>query len=110
MRLAEEFIALKNRPTALCIVNDTQAATCVHQLLRAGMKIPEDVSVISLDGLAASEFGMVRLTTVTQPVEEMAFKAVKFMVERLRQGYQGTPRKVIFSGELIERESVMRLQ
>lgn len=109
MRLAEEFIALHNRPSALCIVNDTQAATCVHQLLRAGLKIPEDVSVISLDGLAASEFGMVRLTTITQPVEKMAAQAVKFMMERLRQDNQEAPRKAIYSGELIERESVMRI-
>jgi DNA-binding LacI/PurR family transcriptional regulator len=108
-RLAEEFLALKKRPTALCIVNDTQAATCVHQLLRAGVKVPEDVSVISLDGLAASEFGMVRLTTVTQPVTEMATHAVKFMLERLRGDNRDDPRKAIFSGELVIRESVMHL-
>jgi LacI family transcriptional regulator len=110
MRLAEDFLALKNRPSALCIVNDTQAATCVHQLLRAGLKVPEDVSIISLDGLAASESGMVRLTTVTQPVAEMAAQAVKFMLERLRHDNQDDPRKAIYSGKLVIRESVMRLQ
>ncbi len=109
LSLSEEFLALKKRPSALCIVNDTQAATCVHQLLRAGLKVPEDVSIISLDGLAASEFGMVRLTTVTQPVAEMAAQAVKFMLERLRQDNRDDPRKVIFSGELVVRESVLRL-
>lgn len=108
-RLAEEFMTLKKRPTALCIVNDTQAATCVHQLMRAGLKVPEDVSVISLDGLAASEFGMVRLTTVTQPVTKMAAQAVKFMLERLRENNQDDPRKAIFSGELIVRESVLQI-
>lgn len=107
--LAEEFLALKKRPTALCIVNDTQAATCVHQLLRAGVKIPHDVSVISLDGLAASEFGMVRLTTVTQPIELMAAKAVEFMLDRLRGNNREAPRKAIFCGELIVRESVLKL-
>jgi len=109
VRLAEEFLALQKRPTALCIVNDTQAAACVHQLLRAGVKVPEDVSVISLDGLAASEFGMVKLTTVTQPIAEMATQAVQFMLERLRGDNRDDPRKAIFSGELVIRESVMRL-
>jgi DNA-binding LacI/PurR family transcriptional regulator len=65
--------------------------------------------VISLDGLAASEFGMVRLTTVTQPIELMAAKAVEFMLDRLRRDNQDAPRKAIFSGELIIRESVLRL-
>jgi len=109
MRLAKEFLALSDRPSAMCIVNDTQAATFVHQLMRAGLNVPEDVSVISLDGLEASEYGMVRLTTVTQPVNKMANVAVEFMLDRTRRNNQDTPRKAVYSGELIERESVRRL-
>ncbi len=107
--LAEQFLGLEKRPTGLCIVNDTQAATFVHQLSRAGMSVPDDVSVVSLDGLPAAEYGLVRLTSVSHPFREMAATATEWMKERLHKTYTGEPRKIAYAGEVIERESVRNL-
>lgn len=107
--LAEQFLSLAKRPTGLCIVNDTQAATFVHQLSRAGMRIPDDVSIVSLDGLPAAEYGLVRLTSVSHPFREMAATATEWMGERLQKIYSGEPRLATYAGEVVERESVRRL-
>jgi LacI family transcriptional regulator len=107
--LAEKFLKLKKRPSALCIVNDMQAATFVHKMLRAGVRVPEDVSVISLDDMPAARHGMVALTAVTQPWAEMAGVSVQFLLQRMQKTAPPEPRKVIYAGEIIERESVLRL-
>lgn len=107
--LAEKFLKLKKRPSALCIVNDMQAATFVHKMLRAGVRVPEDVSVVSLDDMPAARHGMVALTAVTQPWPEMAGVSVEFLLQRMQQTAPPEPRKVVYAGEVIERESVLRL-
>lgn len=107
--LAEKFLKLKKRPSALCIVNDMQAATFVNKMLRAGLKIPQDVSIISLDDMPAARHCVVPLTAVTQPWMEMADTAVRFLLERMQQRQPLKPRRIIFSGEIIERESVLSL-
>lgn len=107
--LADNFLKLKNRPGALCIVNDMQAATFVHKLLRAGLRVPQDVSVISLDDMPAARHCVVPLTAVTQPWIEMADTAVQFLLERMQVKEQPPLRKVVFTGEIIERESVLQI-
>jgi LacI family purine nucleotide synthesis repressor len=107
--LAERFLKMKNRPTALCIVNDVQASAFVNEVLRAGLRVPEDISVVALDGLPASEYAVVRITTVTQPWQQMADLALSFLWERLGKTYDGEVRKRVFCGEVIERESVKKL-
>jgi len=108
--LAEQFVRLKKRPSALCIVNDTVAATFVHQLLARGYKVPEDISVVAIDGMPITLYSVVKITTVTQPREEMAAKAVEFLLERLTGAYNGAPRKITYTGEVVARDSVRKIQ
>lgn len=105
-KLAEQFLALRDRPTAICVVNDFQASSFVNQVMRAGLKVPQDVSIVSLDGLPASEYAIVKLTTVTRPWEEISAKTIGFLEQRLRDSSHDAPRKAYCIGEIIERESV----
>jgi len=106
--LAEKFLNLKKRPSGMCIVNDMQAATFVHKILRAGLRVPQDVSIISLDDMPAARHCVVPLTAVTQPWTEMADTAVRFLLERMQLKERSELRKVVFSGKIIERESVLQ--
>ena len=47
--MARRFLAMRDRPTALCIVNDYVALAFVVEVMRAGLRVPEDVSVVSHD-------------------------------------------------------------
>ena len=107
--LADNFLKLKKRPSALCIINDTTAATFVHQLIAKGYDIPDDVSVIAIDGSPITMYSVVKISTVVQPREEMAAQAVSFLQERLNGAYQGKPRKLVFSGEVIARDGVRKV-
>lgn len=104
--LAERFLALRERPTAMCIVNDHVANTFVTCLARAGVSVPRDLSIVSHDNLPIAEYGTVRLTSVSHPYLQIAQSAVEMLDSRLSGRYDGAPRREIVRGQLFERDSV----
>lgn len=104
-KLAEAFLALRERPTAIYITNETITAKFMAQVIQAGLRIPEDLSVISSDNMPISEYCAVPLTTVTHPVQSIAGDVVKMLCSRLDGSYQEEPRTSIVQGHLIERLS-----
>ena len=107
--LAQQFLELRERPTALCIVNDVMAASFVHTLLRAGLRVPHDVSVVGQDGLPAAEHCVVPLTTVSEPLESIGDAAFELLSSRLDNRYAGPPRRIVIKGKLIVRQSAAAL-
>jgi DNA-binding LacI/PurR family transcriptional regulator len=104
-QLAAKYLALQDRPTALCIVNDLAASSFVNHMLRAGVRVPEDVSVIGYDNTAAAANCIVPLTSLTHPVREITNQVVALLESRLTGAYQGGPRLVQVQGDLVVRES-----
>ncbi len=105
MRHAEKFLALKERPTGVCVINDNAAAAFIHSLMRAGLQVPGDVSVVGHDNTAAAEAAFVPLTTVRRPVEEVSLAIVETLCKRLSEGDQRPPHDQVIRGELIIRQS-----
>lgn len=110
--LAQRFLALPKaeRPTAMCIINDHVASTFALCLMRAGLKIPGDLSIVSHDNLPIAEHGAIALTSVSHPYEQIAHIAVEMLDLRLSGRYNGPPRREIVRGELFERQSVAPVQ
>jgi LacI family transcriptional regulator len=105
--LAARFMALPERPTGICIVNDGVAAAFVNEIRRFGLRVPQDVSVVGHDDLPiARAGGPIRLTTVSHPVEAIATQVVEFLHSRLEGQYDGPARRVALRGELRIRDSV----
>lgn len=102
---AERFLALKDRPTAMCIVNDYAALAFVARLHRAGVRVPEDVSIVSHDDAPIAEFAQVPLTTVAHPVDAIARAVADLLLSRLSNSYSGPPRRLFLRGDLVLRES-----
>jgi DNA-binding LacI/PurR family transcriptional regulator len=103
IQLAEYFLSLKKRPSAMCIVNDMTAASFVNTVRAHGLRVPEDVSVIGHDDLPFIEtFG---LTTVSHPVRTIANDVIELLMDRLEGGYDGPPRTRTVYGELRVRHS-----
>jgi DNA-binding LacI/PurR family transcriptional regulator len=103
--LAQKFLRLKTRPTALDIINDMAASTFISGIVRAGLRVPEDVSVIGHDDAPIARFGNPALTTVAHPVEAVAHHVMDFLSSRLDGSYVGAPRRITLSGQLLIRES-----
>jgi DNA-binding LacI/PurR family transcriptional regulator len=100
LRLARD----PQRATGIVALNDLMALGLMAGLREGGLRVPDDVSVIGIDGLFLSALSNPLLTTVQLPIREMA----RAMVEQVMQDGNDAPsREQVFKGvQLIERESV----
>jgi LacI family transcriptional regulator len=104
--MAQQFLQLRERPTALCIVNEYVALAFMVEVMRAGLRIPADVSIVSHDNQMIASYCPVRLTAASQPVETIARTVVDLLLDRLEGRHEGPPRTVTVRGELLQRDSV----
>lgn len=65
------------RPTAIFASSDLLAVGALRAIHEAGLSIPEDVAVVSFDGTSESEFSWPQLTTVRQPIDQIAEAVVQ---------------------------------
>jgi LacI family transcriptional regulator len=106
VQLASAFLSHSEPPTAMCILNDHVAAGFSAHLFRHGLRVPRDVSVIGHDDMPiAAMMVPAALSTVSHPVEEIAHHTAQLLIERLSGEYEGIPRTIHVTGELIVRQS-----
>ena len=81
-QLAEEALTrpVAERPTALICANDQMAIGALSYCRRAGIRVPEDVSVVGFDDLPLASLLTPSLTTVRQPARELGMEAVKLLL------------------------------
>lgn len=89
--------------TAIYATADSLAIGACRAVLEAGKRIPGDISVAGYDGIEMGEYYNPKLTTIKQPVEEMAKKTIRVLFDVIagREEHQ----QIIFPAELVVRES-----
>jgi LacI family transcriptional regulator len=102
---AQELLATRKRFTALFAFNDISAIGAVRAFRDAGLRIPEDVSVVGFDDIQAAAYLTPRLTTVRQPLRQMGEMAAKQLLMRISNGKAKAPRLISMAPELVVRES-----
>jgi LacI family transcriptional regulator len=102
-RLCSELLELKNPPTAIFCGNDVIALGALNAAAVAGMNVPEDLSVFGFDDLLPAAWETTNLSTVHQPISQMAEAAARMLVERIEGSYDGPPRDEVFPVGLAER-------
>ncbi|SMF15502.1 LacI family DNA-binding transcriptional regulator [Streptomyces sp. Amel2xC10] len=80
-RLGRELLGRPDRPTAVFAGNDLQALGCYEAARELGLRVPEDVSVVGFDDLPVARWVGPPLTTVRQPLTEMAEAAARLVLE-----------------------------
>lgn len=93
--------------TAVFAVSDTMAFGACRALHEAGRTVPQDCSVIGFDGQFYTEYTIPALTTVIQPVSDMARKSVELLDQAIRQ--KGEPVCLTYEAQLCVRESTAAL-
>jgi LacI family transcriptional regulator len=78
------------RPTALICANDLMAIGAIEHCKAAGMRVPEDVSVVGFDDLPLSALLTPRLTSVRQPAHDMGFRAATALFDLLENKESGS--------------------
>ena len=69
--------------TAIFAMADVMAIGAVRALRDCGLRVPEDVSVIGMDGLAIGDFTVPTLTTVRQSVKDLANRSIQILLQQI---------------------------
>ena len=59
----------------------------IRALVSAGLRVPEDVSVIGFDGITMSRYCVPVMTTIVQPSEQIALQSIELLVRQIEHGH-----------------------
>ena len=103
------LLQLENRPTAAFCTNDTVAAGVMKAVIRAGLRIPEDVAIVGFDDSSVSRIVEPELTTVRIDMDRMGQLAAEKLFD-LIEGKPSGETRIVIPTELIVRSSSSRTQ
>ncbi|WP_394435314.1 LacI family DNA-binding transcriptional regulator [Streptomyces sp. SGAir0957] len=98
-----ELLAAEDRPTAVVYANDSMAVCGIGTAQRAGLRVPEDLSVVGYDNLPLGGWLHPRLTTVDQQVQRVGAAAARTLLAQCGEDLPATP--LVDRPRLVVRES-----
>lgn len=93
--------------TALYAVSDALAIGARRALYEAGLRVPEDVSLAGYDGIDMAGYSVPSLTTMRQPVEEMAKDTTRLLFDIISK--KTKHQHITYEAELLVRESTAKI-
>ncbi len=109
---AQKLIALPERPTSIICYNDHMAIGVYSALYHAGLRVPQDISVVGFDNIFISAYLAPPLTTFRQPMYHLGTEAVKLLLIMLEKHDKDrpppVPQSIRLRGELLVRASTMQ--
>ena len=102
---AQKLLGRSRDFTALFAFDDASAIGAIRAFLDAGLRVPDDVSVVGFDDIQNAAFHNPRLTTVRQPLREMGRIAARVLLERINAPERSDGSFVVVDAELIVRDS-----
>jgi len=101
---AQKLLARKIDFTALFAFNDISAIGAMGAFRDAGLRVPEDISIVGFDDIQAAAFLNPPLTTIRQPLQHMGDLAAKTLLRRIAEP-GSEPEDILVTPELVLRES-----
>jgi DNA-binding LacI/PurR family transcriptional regulator len=80
-----------NPPTGVICSNDLMAIGCLQEAASAGLRVPDDLSVVGFDGIDAATWTQPSLTTIEQPIAEIAATAIDALQTLIDEPEQAVP-------------------
>ncbi len=105
----KKLLRLKKRPSAVFCSNDDMAIGAMKAVYDAGMKVPQDISLMGFDDNGISAYLTPAITTVKRPIEDMSREGAAMLLDIINRGGKGTLRSVRLKTELEIRASVREL-
>jgi len=96
------------RPTAVFAMNDLMAVGAMDAIKQAGLRVPQDISVVGFDNREVSEYVYPKLTTAGIDLKAIGFTAAQVAAEKLA-GTGSNRHKIIVPSNIIIRDSVRNL-
>ena len=82
---AATLLALPDRPTALFCENDEMAIGALKRIKEAGLRVPEDISLVGFDDIPLAHYCDPPLTTIAQPAEGFGRRAVEMLINLIEK-------------------------
>lgn len=105
MEAARVLLAAPSRPTAIFASNDDMAMAAIAEAHRRGLIVPDDLSVVGFDNTALATAVWPPLTTVSQPITEIAAAAVRHLADHAGRDCKHAVVDRVFPSPLVVRES-----
>ena len=105
---AEKILRMQEKPTAVFCASDQVAFGLMSTLIRNGIRVPEDMSVVGFDDIELSEFYVPALTTIRQDRHALGARAAMLLNECISSGTppeDGYGTQILVDVELVIRKS-----
>jgi len=100
------LLQLANPPTAVFACNDLMAIGALRALRNHNLRVPQDLSVIGFDGISMAEEVTPALTTIAQPIADLASCAAELLIRRIQIGHEKDGvQRIVLDTQLVVRES-----
>ncbi len=107
-RMMNRILNEKPEFTAVYAISDSIAIGACKAIFEHGMRIPEDYCIAGYDGLDIARYYNPSITTIRQPVEEMAKATIKILFDVIKD--KAEHQKKVFKAELVEGESTRKVK
>ncbi|NOU95261.1 catabolite control protein A [Paenibacillus sp. LMG 31456] len=108
LEVTKHFLELNDRPTAIFAATDEMAIGAIHTLQDSGLRVPEDISVISVDNIRMASMVRPQLTTVAMPMYDIGAVSMRLLTKLMNKETKEASElmQVILPHEVIHRNSV----
>lgn len=106
VQAADKLLAQANRPSAIFAGNDEMAIGVYTSARKAGLRVPEDLSIVGFDDTPMAARIWPPLTTVRLPIREMGREAAKSLLHMVSEG--GKRERKAFTPEIVIRSSTAK--
>lgn len=102
----QEFLRKSEAPSAIVACNDLMGIGCMDALREHGLRVPEDVSIITLDNTDYCTCAYPKLTSVDMMQEQIGQNAATMIMERIKDG-RNYKKITVLEPRIVERDSVI---
>ena len=98
-----ELMSLDDPPTAIFCVNDVVGFGALDAARRLRIDVPKDLSIVGFDDIPMASWESFSLTTVRQPLTDMARDAARLLIARVERTTESRPSRIVFPTHLVQR-------
>ena len=105
----KRLLALPERPTCILFSDDYSYIGGINAIYEAGLRVPEDISIVGYDGIHMAKMVSPKLTTWQQNTAELGRLAAERLIDRIEHPHTTPPKHITVQGRLLEGETVRQI-